>query len=235
MSEGKINNKPSLERGNVISSSSNNSSSGSGTSSKTTINLSPGIIPSSTASNTSPLESGTGSSQSSTVSKNLEGYNKQYINFNKLKSSLNLQNNIYKDIFFKTKSHIKINIKDIIGTFKKPKNKKEILNYNEKSGIKFIKFIKKIANLFREFINEKYSIIRELKKQNFANITMYYVDQFEDSLNQYLVYIYYKKTDLYFIYNNNENTTQLYDIGDLDNNNIKSIKSNLNNLNNPPP
>ena len=67
---------------------------------------------------------------------------------------------------------------------------------------------------------------------------MYYIDKFEDSLNRYLVYIYYKKTDLYFIYNKDENETRLYDIGDLDISNINSTKSNLSNLinlDNPPP
>jgi hypothetical protein len=145
------------------------------------------------------------------------------INLNKLKSSLNLQNNINKDIFFKTKPIISINIKDIIGTFKKPENEKSILNYNENSRFKFFK---KIANLFREYINEKYSIIRELKEQKFANINMYYIDQFDDSLNQYLVYIYYKNTDLYFIYNNDENDTKLYDIRNL---NSVNILENINN------
>ena len=70
-------------------------------------------------------------------------------------------------------------------------------------------------------MNEKYSIIRELKEQKFANITMYYIDQFDNSLNRYLVYIYYKNTDLYFIYNRDENTTKLYDIGDIKNRNIR--------------
>jgi hypothetical protein len=256
-----------LENSNVIissSSSSNNSSSGIGTGSsppnssgtipslvnsnrsspsskatkKSSSRIITGISPSSTVSTISPLASSTSSTK-------LQRSNNSFINFNKLKPLSNLQNNIYKDIFFKTKSHISINIKDIIGTFKKPKNEKgkfnysnnekSILNYNEKSGIKFIK---KIANLFREFINEKYSIIRELKKQKFANITMYYIDHFDDSLNRYLVYIYYKKTDLYFIYNNNENETRLYDIGDLYNHNIRNIissKSNLINLDKSPP
>jgi hypothetical protein len=156
--------------------------------------------------------------------------NKKIMNiFNKLKSPLNLQNNINKNIFFRTKSNISINIKDIIGTFKKPKNEKGKLNFsdNEKSILNYkengrFKYFKKIANLFREFMNEKYSIIRELKEQKFANITMYYIDQFDNSLNRYLVYIYYKNTDLYFIYNRDETTTKLYDIGDIGNNNITS-------------
>jgi hypothetical protein len=171
--------------------------------------------------------------------------NKTYTNIlNKLKSPLNLQNNINKAILFKTKSTFSINIKDIIGTFKKPKNEKgkyigklnysdneeSILNYNERGRFRFLK---KIANLFREFINEKYSIIRELKKQKNANINMYYIDQFDDSLNRYLVYIYYKNTDLYFIYNKDANDTKLYDIGNLEFENINNIissKSKLINL-----
>jgi hypothetical protein len=164
--------------------------------------------------------------------------NKKIMNiFNKLKSPLNLQNNINKNIFFRTKSNISINIKDIIGTFKKPKNEKNKLNFsdNEKSILNYkengrFKYFKKIANLFREFMNEKYSIIRELKEQKFANITMYYIDQFDNSLNQYLVYIYYKNTDLYFIYNRDENSTKLYDIGDIKNRNIRKNIMNKKNI-----
>jgi hypothetical protein len=164
--------------------------------------------------------------------------NKKIMNiFNKLKSPLNLQNNINKNIFFRTKSNISINIKDIIGTFKKPKNEKNKLNFsdNEKSILNYkengrFKYFKKIANLFREFMNEKYSIIRELKEQKFANITMYYIDQFDNSLNRYLVYIYYKNTDLYFIYNRDENSTKLYDIGDIKNRNIRKNIMNKKNI-----
>ena len=238
-----------------ISSSTNPSLlSGKGSSQSITVSKNPssGNSSSSTESKNRSLKSSTGISTSSTASTNqplsstkLQRSNNSFINFNKLKPLSNLQNNIYKDIFFKTKSNISINIKDIIGTFKKPKNEKGKLNYSDNEGSilnynetgKF-KFFKKIANLFREFINEKYSIIRELKKQKFANITMYYIDQFEDSLNRYLVYIYYKNTDLYFIYNNDENTTKLYDIGNLELKNINNIintKSKLINLNKIPP
>jgi hypothetical protein len=63
---------------------------------------------------------------------------------------------------------------------------------------------------------------------------MYYIDKIPNFKNKYISYIYYNYDDLYFIYDNDNNNTTLYDIGDLNNTNIKKIfnDSKINVLNN---
>ena len=114
------------------------------------------------------------------------------------------------------KSSVIINIKDIIGKFKKP------LNTN------YISYFKTIISIM--------PAVRELKNQKSINISMFYIDNFEGINNVYLAYIYHNNNDLYFIYDSNatNSTTKLYDIGSLSTNQINKltqINRNLKNIN----
>jgi hypothetical protein len=143
-------------------------------------------------------------------------------NFSNFKLNV-IKNSIKSGINIGSKSSIIINIKDIIGKL-------------EKKPLKFtidsIFYFKSLINIIPEII--------ELKTQKYTNICMFYINQFEDYPNKYLVYIYYNYKDLYFIYDINENKniagkikTKIYDIGELEpfeienllNKNIKILRA----------
>ena len=137
-----------------------------------------------------------------------------------------IKNSIKSGINIGSKSSIIINIKDFIGKLEKS------LFFS----IDSIFYFKSMINIIPE--------IKELKTQKYTNICMFYINQFEDYPNKYLVYIYYNYKDLYFIYDINENKkiagkikTKIYDIGELEpyeivnllNKNINILKK----INNP--
>jgi hypothetical protein len=123
-------------------------------------------------------------------------------NFSNFKVN-NIKNSIKTGVNIFSKSSITVNIKDIIGKLSKP-------------------FDKNYMSYFKARI---YAIpkIRELKKQKYLNINMFYIDNFENYPDKYLVYIYYNYNDLYFIYDNDKEGTKLYDIGNLEPFEIKNL------------
>jgi len=115
----------------------------------------------------------------------------------------NIKNKINIGVNILSKSSVIVNIKDIIG------------NKNKPFDINYISYFKKKISIIHE--------IKELKKQKYINICMFYIEEFKKYPDKYLVYIYYNYKDLYFIYDNNESKTQLYDIGNLTNYDIKTL------------
>jgi hypothetical protein len=55
---------------------------------------------------------------------------------------------------------------------------------------------------------------------------MFYIDNFKNYPDKYLVYIYYNYKDLYFIYDYDKENTKLYDIGDLEPSEIMNLFNN---------
>jgi hypothetical protein len=119
--------------------------------------------------------------------------------------------NVPKSNNLSTKSSVIINIKDIVPDLNKPDTTDSISYFK-----KYINGIKKI---------------NELKNQKNVNISMFYIEPYEK--DKYLAYIYHNNKDSYFIYDNKEINTKLYDIG---NNNILSkitkLNKNLSKINN---
>ena len=107
-----------------------------------------------------------------------------------------IKNNIKVGVNIGSKSSVIVNIKDIIGKFRKPFD----INY---------------ISYFKGIINTNFQI-RELKKQNYLNMNMFYIDNFKNYPDKYLAYIYYNYKDFYFIYDYDKKDTKLYDIGDLE-------------------
>ena len=107
-----------------------------------------------------------------------------------------IKNNIKIGVNVGSKSSVIVNIKDIIGKIRKP------------FDINYISYFKLIINTNSQ--------IRELKKQNYLNMNMFYIDNFKNYPDKYLAYIYYNYKDFYFIYDYGKEDTKLYDIGDLE-------------------
>lgn len=124
------------------------------------------------------------------------------LNFSNFKLN-KIKNNIKVGVNVGSKSSVIVNIKDIIGKFRKP------------FDINYISYFKGIINTNSQ--------IRELKKQNYLNINMFYIDNFKNYPGKYLAYIYYNYKDFYFIYDYGKEDTKLYDIGDLDPSDIEGL------------
>lgn len=101
------------------------------------------------------------------------------LNFSNFKLN-KIKNNIKVGVNVGSKSSVIVNIKDIIGKFRKPFD----INY---------------ISYFKVIINTNFQI-RELKKQNYLNMCMFYIDNFKNYPGKYLAYIYYNYKDFYFIY-----------------------------------
>ena len=114
-----------------------------------------------------------------------------------------IKNNIKVEVNVDSKSSVIVNIKDIIGKFRKPFD----INY---------------ISYFKAIINTNFQI-RELKKQNYLNMCMFYIDNFKNYPGKYLAYIYYNYKDLYFIYDYDKEETKLYNIGDLEPSDIEDL------------
>jgi len=115
----------------------------------------------------------------------------------------NIKNSIKTAVNVGSKSSVIVNIKDIIGKLRKP------------FDINYISYFKAKINSISE--------IEELKNQQYLNICMFYIDNFENYPNKYLVYIYYNYQDLYFIYDYDKEEKKLYDIGKLEPFEIKNL------------
>jgi hypothetical protein len=127
------------------------------------------------------------------------------LNFSNFKLN-KIKNNIKLSVNMGSKSSVIINIKDIIGKFIKP------------FDINYISYFKGIISTTPE--------ITELKKQNYLNVCMFYIDNFQNYPDKYLAYIYYNYKDLYFIYDYDKKETKLYDIGELEPSDIENLFNN---------
>lgn len=143
------------------------------------------------------------SSKSSTLYGNLKNIKREgsRLTFSNFKNIKNIKKNINVDVNIGSKSSVIVNIKDIIG---------KLNRYS-----KFRPFTGEYIGYFKTMINQ-ITEIKDLKNQKYLNICMFYIDNFNDEPDKYLVYIYYNYKDLFFIYDNENEQTKLYDIGDLE-------------------